>query len=335
MVPDLDLIFNAKAKSFRELLLTILVAKALDPTYSPSTDLYACSPRPLFEGPIRRQLTDLGVPRGKSGPVNMAKATQALNRDWAARRREKDAAMALVRIAKWLDAAPDSDLSALRSEVARRFLLLAVESAELFVEIDPREDLARLVSLSHALMQEAPAGGATAQVLVGAVLSIVVPGAGSVSGHLDSVYATNTTSRKAGDIIISPQGSTPHVVEVTQKRFDLQRMEDSYQAVRDMDAAENRRTSRVLVLCRDEDVPAGVVAMDDSPADTYRGTATLLDLEFEFVNLFGWVASQLATMTAEQRSEFHDAMRSYARDPNTSPSVKLVWAGHAPEEEEE
>jgi hypothetical protein len=50
---ELDVLFATTVWGFRELVLTVAIARILDPEYSPSTGLYACHPRALYEGPIR------------------------------------------------------------------------------------------------------------------------------------------------------------------------------------------------------------------------------------------------------------------------------------------
>ena len=73
---------STTAWGFREILLVICIARLLDSSYSPTTSLYACNPRALYEGPIRRELYEAGIPHRKSGPLNIAKATEGINRDF-------------------------------------------------------------------------------------------------------------------------------------------------------------------------------------------------------------------------------------------------------------
>ena len=84
---ELDLVFSCKTWGFREILLVIVHARLLDPEYRASVSFYDCNPRPLFEGPIRTALSKRGIPHRQSGPLNIAKAAQAINGYWAARLR--------------------------------------------------------------------------------------------------------------------------------------------------------------------------------------------------------------------------------------------------------
>lgn len=326
----LDTVFSVKAKGFRELLLVILVAKWLDPDYQPTSDLYACHPRSLYEGPIRDKLTNCRIPRGKSGPLNIAKAGQALNEGWAARRRPPEAGMALVKLAEYVETSSPNEVRSLAIEVARRFLSLAQEVADLYLAVDPRSDLAYLLDLTIDLLTQAPASGNTAQRIVGLILE-VQRGSEDVQGTRDAASTTNTTSKKAGDLTIWTSSGSPRVIEVTQKRFDAQRMEDSYESVRAMDEASGTKTATVVVLCRPEDVPdqaENLAVAETAKASSYLGTASLHDLSFEFVDLYQWVASQFATMTDSERADFHGLLADYVEDPNTAVVVKHVWADH-------
>ena len=100
---DLDHLFAVKAFGFREIMITVVLARLLDPTYTPSTNLYACNPRPLYEGPIRAALGRRGIPRNLSGPLNQAKATQGLDQTWAAQRRPRTGAQATLRLVAYLE----------------------------------------------------------------------------------------------------------------------------------------------------------------------------------------------------------------------------------------
>src|SRR5688500_12244720 len=89
---DLTVIFSVTQWGFREILLTVVIARMLDSGYRPSRALYDCNPRALYEGPIRSVLSGRRIPHRLSGPLNIAKAAAGLNRSWAAQRRPKQAA---------------------------------------------------------------------------------------------------------------------------------------------------------------------------------------------------------------------------------------------------
>ena len=205
---------------------------------------------------------------------------------------------------------------------------MARKTADLFVEVDLTQDLGYLIGVSCQLMVEALSAGNTAQRLVGLILEIQSSEAQTIEGTMDAASAINTTSKKAGDLIIYEEGGDPRVIEVTQKAFDSQRMEDSYDSVRAMDETFGTETREVVVLCREDDVPGSAEKTDDhtAVAIAYFGSASRLDLTFEFVDIFEWVATQLSTMTESQRLEYHQQLSQYVADPNTSSTVKKVWA---------
>ena len=71
-------IANSTVRGFREIILTICIGRLLEPSYDPTSELYACHPRAIYEGPIRSAIRGERIPHGKSGPLNIAKATQGL-----------------------------------------------------------------------------------------------------------------------------------------------------------------------------------------------------------------------------------------------------------------
>ena len=79
---------------------------------------------------------------------------------------------------------------------------MARKTADLFVEVDLTQDLGYLIGVSCQLMVEAPSAGNTAQRVVGLILEIQSSEAQTIEGTMDAASATNTTSKKAGELII-------------------------------------------------------------------------------------------------------------------------------------
>lgn len=76
---DLESLFSTHVWGFREVILTVVIGRLLNPQFSASTSFYDCRPRAIYEGPIRNTLLRYNIPNRKSGPLNVAKATEGLN----------------------------------------------------------------------------------------------------------------------------------------------------------------------------------------------------------------------------------------------------------------
>jgi hypothetical protein len=95
---DLDGIFRTTVFGFREVVLTSLMARLINPDFKASEDFYACKPRGIFETPIRNTLLKYNIPNKKSGPLNVAKAIKKLDAVWANGRTDTETAMCAVRL---------------------------------------------------------------------------------------------------------------------------------------------------------------------------------------------------------------------------------------------
>lgn len=91
----LDDLIWINARGFRGIVLTAIVGLEIDSSYDPLSNFYSCNPRSIFEKGIYFALKGR-VPSGKSDPLNVAKNTNNLNKDWATGKRPEKAALAVV-----------------------------------------------------------------------------------------------------------------------------------------------------------------------------------------------------------------------------------------------
>src|SRR5207302_1660293 len=100
-----------------------------------SSAFYACNPRALYEGPMRNLLTEFGIPRGQSGPLNIAKATQMINEQWAAQRRGREIAESVVHLVSAIESMSTSDLYNFAIALHIKFLTQAQLIASLRIDV--------------------------------------------------------------------------------------------------------------------------------------------------------------------------------------------------------
>ncbi|MDO4911549.1 MAG: hypothetical protein Q3972_07375, partial [Corynebacterium sp.] len=228
----LDRIFQHHAYGFRELLLVVFVSMELNPDYRATQDFYASKPRSLYELPIRGFLRANQMPHRKSGPLNMAKATQALNETWASRKKDSETAMTVVRLIQTLENDTSENFDCRKNfglALMRAYVKSKRTVSNLSINCIPNSDPVILHQLCVALIDTVPDGGNTPQRIAALLLEEFHKGwqtGVTVDGSDDSANTTNTTSKKPGDIIES-KGPHSKIYEVTVKRFDKNRLEDS------------------------------------------------------------------------------------------------------------
>ena len=253
---EVEKLFISPIWGHREITLTILLARLLDPKFKASEDFYHCNPRAVYEGPIRSLLVKNGIPHKKSGPLNVAKNSQKIDEVWAHNKRGDGMALVVANLVNKIESVPPAKLQAFALAYVQRYLLEAKKVAKLRFKISPTEDPIFLYKLCSDLITNVPDGGAIPQMIVGMLLEDFHGGHGSkteVSGHLDSVSTTNTTSKKAGDVMEKFEDSSQRIYEITVKAFTADRMMESYEAIKAFDK-ENKITE-VFVICRKGDIP--------------------------------------------------------------------------------
>jgi hypothetical protein len=323
---DIEQIVDSKTLSFRELLLVILIARSLDPNYCATSDLYACSPRAIYEGPIRAFLQGQRIPCGQSGPLNIAKAIKAIDGSWAATRRPRANAEQLLKVVERIE----SGSSKLVSQALTCLLsLLATQAVPLRRPQVPHAKQLTPVWLSGALQQmiaKVPDRGNTAQRISGLLLRSYLKELGShfaVSGGEESVFATNTTSKKAGDIVVLDGPKQPWlVIEVTTKPFGPQRMSEAVQASETYAELVAEVPHETVVLCLPENVPHGARVQS---AGLLIGDVVHEDHHFTFVDLYVWIESVIISLPSEARANWLANWEELMNDPNVREEVRRTW----------
>lgn len=323
---QLETLFGTTVWGFREILLVVVVARLLDPSYDPYNALYDCNPRAMYEGPMIEELRRRGIPHRKSGPLNIAKAAQGLNEQWAAQRRPKQVADEVVRIVKKVDRMDRDELRVFAVALHARLLQEASRIAKLVVEARPESDPVHLYELCYSLIDEVPDGGNTPQRIVGLLMEAYheeLQTGIKVEGHLDSASVTSTTSHKPGDITEEQSDGTILLVyEVTVKRFGDQRMAESYSTVWDYNEHSGSNIKEVVVICRPDDAHSSA---DYEDGAAYLGKVEYQDLTYHFLDIYEWILGQLGRSPADARLAFHERLAEYVAHPNTSEKVKRKW----------
>lgn len=318
---EVETLFLSHIWGHREITLTILLAKILDQKFKASVNFYSCHPRAIYEGPIRTLLRKNGIPHKKSGPLNVAKNSQKINKDWAQNKRGDGMAMVVAELVKKIELVPKDTLRDFALGYVYRYLQEAKKVAKLSFKLQKIEDPIFLFNLTKSLIQNVPDGGSIPQFIIGSLLENFNKTQGDhivVSGHKDSVSATNTTSKKPGDIVEESSQGLRRIYEVTVKAFSNDRMIESYEAVKAFDL-ENK-TNEVFVICRDEDLPEEI--QNPQFQSFLIGATQYKDLTYYFIDIFEWIEEKLIFMGNSNRSNFYADLVARVNDINTSEKVK-------------
>lgn len=326
-IQSMEKLFQTPVWGFREILLVVISGMKIDPSFRASTGLYDCSPRAIYEGPIKDFLIEKGIPHRKSGPLNVAKATVGLDMNWAAQRRPYYAAEAVVGIVKFLESGSNTEdaIEDVGVSLLRRLIAQAHNIAELAVDIDPDKDPGHLYILCRDLITKAPDAGNTPQKIAALLLKCYhdfFHMGVKVTGGDDRASVTSTTSKKPGDINEEYDGKIYKVYEITVKPFDLARIRDSFDCISIYNENNKSGIHEVTVICRREDCPAD---MEKSGLHTYLGRYDYRDIAYYFWDIYEWIAFILQNMTPEGRKSFYLLLNNYINEPNTAEKVKQLW----------
>lgn len=319
---EVEALFSTPIWGHRELVLTILLTRLVYPDYKATEDLYEHHPRSVYEKPIRTAFREFGIPHKKSGPLNVAKNIRRLNMDWARDKNDEKVAISAVKIVEKIEQVSTDNLEIFARAYVSRYKQEASRVKDMEVKLSPQENPIFIATLCEDLINNVPDGGATAQFIVGSLMVANNASRGAkveVNGHLDSVSATNTTSKKPGDVIELLGNSGDELVyEITTKAFNDDRLMESHEAVNDY----GKDIADVFVVCRPADVPE---ALEVTPTAYLMASTQFKELSYYFVNIYQYIQAALLFMPTEGRSSFYDSLIDYVNDTNRAEKVKVYF----------
>lgn len=310
-----------KAAGFRGIVLTAIVGKELNANYDPTKDFYASSPRTLFEKGIYYALQEHRVPCGKSDPLNVAKNAQVIDATWAKGRRPESAAMAAVNYielvhSNWYD-------EKYRNSLISLFFKQLWEYAECCMAADvPLASFegtppVRIAAKLAKFTADFPEGGATPQLVVGTLISKIRQddkNYANVVGVLESVFGTNTTSKKPADVWEEmADGSIGELYEITAKPVDQKRLEDCVENLKSMELGGKI----ITFICR--------IPQDIATLAVFDGTLLHQGVMFQFIDINNFIRTSFCMLSPARQIEVIDAVDQFVKDTNRKTEVKDGW----------
>lgn len=310
-----DLI-EVNAKGFRGIVVTALTGLHLNEHYDPLNNFYGCNPRSIFEGGIWYALQKNGIPCGKSDPLNVAKNVNQLNEDWAEGKRPQSAAIAVVRYLRLIMGSNQTERARLIDYFFFRLWKYSqTVSSFRFVEVEPSNHSRQTIGNKIVnFTLKYPESGNLPQYLVAQLLSRLFHTSRiQVIGGDESVFSTNTTSKKPADIWLKVDGNITNLYEVTVKPVSLKRLDDSIDALQSI----GHLNQSVTFVCRiDKDV-ADLDVKDGS--FQYRGK------RFDFVDYRYFCLSAFSIIDDVQCFAVIKNIEKFVRDKNISMKTKSGW----------
>lgn len=308
-------LIEVNAKGFRGVVVTALTGLYLNEQYDPLNNFYGCNPRSIFEGGIWYALQENGVPCGKSDPLNVAKNVNQLNEDWAEGRRPQTAAMAAVNFLRIVMNSGKSKKARLIDYFFFRLWKYA-ESVSGFqiAEITTSESRQILGNKLVNFTLRYPESGHLPQFLISQLLGAVLRTSTiNVIGGSESVFGTNTTSKKPADIWLEIEGNEINLYEVTVKPITKKRLDDSIDALN----ATGHLYHSVTFICR---MPVDVAELNVVDGSyTYKGKC------FDFVDYFAFCISLFAIISNDEFSSILNNASDFVQDMHISIKTKTGW----------
>lgn len=312
-----DLIF-VKANGFRGIALTAIVGLYLNPEYDPLNDFYACSPRAIFEQGIWYALNENGIPSGKSDPLNVAKNISVIDENWTKGKRPESAALAAVMFLRALVASKNTKKY---NKIVDYFFFQLDQYAKSVAAIEIKGvsgDLNAAQSISRKLIDftlRYPESGTIPQFVIGNLIKYLYEGSSyEVGGVNESVFGTNTTSKKPADIWVLEDGIPVNLYEITVKKIDGKRLDDCLDALQKLDILN----IPVTFICRVPVDTKGVLA-DTEGLSEYKGKPIYV------VDISNFITVTLSLLTQDQIDRYMQGLVEFLQSVNRPVATKEGW----------
>jgi hypothetical protein len=311
-----DLI-ETDTKGFRGVVLTAITGLHLDHKFNPLDNFYACNPRSIFEQGIWYALDDNCIPCGKSDPLNVAKNAMRLDVEWANGKRPQKAATAVVKFLELIMQSGCEDKVLLIEYFFFRLVVFAkmISGCTIRNENIPSSSKQLIGSkvIEFSLMY--PEHGDIPQFLVSQLLLALFDKSPEiyVVGGDDSVFGTNTTSKKPADIWCEVNGTETNLYEITVKPVTKKRLDDSLSAL----GSTGHLEKSVTFVCRIPD--------DISSLDVKDGSCLYKGKNFDFVDYKAFCSSIVALISDNDLAIVVRNMVSHIQHVNISFNTKKGW----------
>lgn len=315
-----DLIF-VKPMGFRGLVATAILGMYLDPKYDPLKNFYDCKPRALFEKVIFYSFQNR-IPCGKSDPLNVAKNVNILDDGWIQGKRPQRAAQAVVDYLNCLKRASANEYDIL----VNFFFYKLIEYSE-----ENKSEI-KMPELTHPAQQDIaqrlteftlsyPEHGTVPQTVLSILLrQLYSHSSVSVKGGEESVFGTNTTSKKPADIWLEFAGVPTNLYEITVKTIDCKRLDDCIDSLNSIKMLDKD----ITFICR---IPEDTKTLYSSSDKPQRGSYVkkYKKKNFNFIDIRSFICCTLSLLTKKDIEEIFEKFNSFINETNRPAHTKNGW----------
>lgn len=308
-------LIDTTSKGFRGVVATAITGLHLDPNFDPLNNFYACNPRSIFENGIYFAFQGK-IPCGKSDPLNVAKNQNVLNEEWAKGKRPESSALAAVHFLQTI-----MNCYSNKETLIDFYFFRLVKYSEKVKAIDikiPDNNNMSQQEIGHRLadfIYRYPESGTTPQYIVSLLFKAIYEKSSfTVVGGEESVFGTNTTSKKAADIWIEEDGKPVNLYEITVKKVDNKRLSDSLHVLHDMDLVD----SNIHFICR---LPQDTSTLGELIEGTYKYKGKV----FNFIDLRSFILTLVSILTTEQLATIIEETASFVESIERPISTKNGW----------
>ncbi len=310
-----DLI-NVSAMGFRGVVATAITGKYLDKSYDPLNNFYACNPRAIFELGIFYAFENR-VPCGKSDPLNVAKNINVLNEEWAKGKRPQKAAQAAVDYLRIIESRQGDDQELVIDLFFYKLLEYANSITAIETKLPDEQEWSNQLFASKLVrfVLEYPESGTTPQLVISRLLEKVYENSNvKVEGGDESVFGTNTTSKKPADIWLELDGSPFSLFEVTVKKVDFKRLDDCIQSLSTVDLLD----LPLHFICR---LPADI----DTLHGINDGILKYKGKTFNFLDIRFFIHSLSSLLKGTQIDEVMHELQAFVQKIDRPVKTKEGW----------
>ena len=309
-------LIEIKVAGFRGIIATAIVGLEIDPHYDPLNNFYGCNPRSIFEQGIVNAFRNR-IPSGKSDPLNVAKNVNVLDDGWVKGKRPERAAQAAVDYLSEIVQASGSRKSLLIELFYYRLVKYARSISAIKIVAPKRDTISNqaFAIICDRMINEYPESGTIPQFLIFKLLEALFKDSEIVvEGGLESVFGTNTTSKKPADIWLEQDGIPINLFEITVKKVDLKRLDDCFDSL----AQLNLLHLPVQFVCR---LPRDV---SDLGPLTHGGLLAQGKL-FDFQDISEFVRSICSILSVGQIKEILNDIQSFMKETGRPVKTKEGW----------
>lgn len=308
-----------KVDGFRGVVLTAIAGMFIDKSFNPLTQFYDCNPRSIFEQGIWYALNDNNIPCAKSAPLNVAKNVNQLDDSWIDGKRPQAAAQAAV---DFISILVEHKNTADYEKIVDYFFFELIKYAEKIRSIEVRQVKVD-AELSKAMIADKligftlsfPEHGTIPQVVVGKIIKLVLEKPGqTVEGVDESVFATNTTSKKPSDIWVADKAGPTNLFEITVKKIDHKRLDDCCDALEKL----GLRDKAVIFICK---LPDNIKDLN-SENETYYEYKGMV---FNFIDISEFIRVSISLLSEKQLNIYFEELTIFIEDVNRAKSTKDGW----------